>query len=204
MGTRLVCAALALVLLALCAPAVARSRSPARRVPTLSQGRRPYCLPYAAAAVLQFHGYAVDPLELTRALPITRQGIAYTDLVQVLSERGISARLLTLGPKELHAHLRRGLPVILSQASGAGADHVIVVERMQKDRTYAVMDPAQPALRSLPVKDVEAAHAAAAGQAILISPPAPPPAVDRRRTDQRQGRSARPGGSSRRRSARWA
>ncbi len=137
-----------------------------RRVPVLFQGSLPACLPYAAASAAQHQGWAVEPLALTRQLAVTPAGIAWVDVEAALLADGLPARLVRLDADGLRAALADG-PVVVAQA-GASRGHAMVVERAFEAH-YVVMDPANPGAETLPATQVEAALAAAGGQALVIA-----------------------------------
>jgi ABC-type bacteriocin/lantibiotic exporter with double-glycine peptidase domain len=142
-----------------------------RRVPVLHQGRLPACVAFASAAVAQYHGHAVDPIALQRAVAVTPAGVAYADVVAVLVLWGIEARLLQSSVAELRARLAAGFPLVVGQSRGRKGDHAIVLEAYDAQRgVYRVMDPSQPAARERDAQQVDASFAQAGRRAILIRP----------------------------------
>jgi len=147
------------------------SGSAPRAVPVLEQVGVG-CIPYSAAAVAQYHGIALDPLELLRSLPVGPRGVAWTDVVAELRRRGIEARMIEVDVAELRAYLRAGRPLVIAQSRGVAGDHALVaIAYDPATARYAVMDPAEPALRSLDGSELEAAWEVAFRRTLLVEPP---------------------------------
>ncbi len=135
-------------------------------VPVLEQ-RGVGCVPYAAAAVAQFHGVAIDPLALLRALPVTPRGIAYADVVAALRERDLRVDIFHPTLEELRRYPQ---PLLVGLSNDLRADHALVVEGYAGGR-YHVMDPANPGLRQMDQQTLERGFSASGRVAMRISRP---------------------------------
>lgn len=133
-------------------------------VPYLAQPSGPFCTAAAAAMLASAHGRAVEPLALAREVPVAADGIAWIDLEESLSKRGLATLVVQMDEARLRRTLAAGQPVIVSVMDGA-LKHVWVVTRFAAG-AYELLDPANPGLRS--ATSAELAARWARGQAVIV------------------------------------
>jgi tetratricopeptide (TPR) repeat protein len=155
-------------------------------VPYLSQPPGPFCTAAAAAMLAQAHGRPLDALALAREVPVAADGIAWVDLAEALSKRGLETLVVQMDGSILRRTLAAGQPVIVS-VMDAGRKHAWVLTGFrERDAGYDLLDPAQPGLRR--ATEAELASRWAQGQAILVHEgplPAGLPAADWARQHRR-------------------
>ena len=138
-------------------------------LPETWQGHGPWCLPTAAAVLATHQGYPVTPHDLAREVLVGPDGVAWTDIVLALSDRGIPASIVYPSVPALHELLEFG-PVVVAQAEG-DEGHAIVLERWDPDHaTWWVMDPANPGRDSLAAGKFEPSFERAGRTTLVIRP----------------------------------
>ncbi len=139
-------------------------------VPYVAQPPGPFCTAAAASMVAGAHGLALEPLPLAREVPVAADGISWVDLADALATRGLTVRVVQMDAATLRRTVDAGQPVIVSIFRGPGK-HVWVVTGSTLDG-YALLDPAQPAVRQVSAADLESVWAG--HQAIVVLGPKSP------------------------------